>query len=54
MEKTIIVMANNWLFDINSILMHNSIDLHAIVSIHAEYYPVKNETHIIVTYHSNN
>lgn len=47
-KKVIIVMCNNWLFDINSILQHNDIDLHKLISIHAEYYHTANETHITI------
>lgn len=48
MKKVIIVMRNNWLFDINNILQHNNIDLHELISIHAEYCPGVNETHITI------
>jgi hypothetical protein len=48
MTKTIIVMENNWLFDINRVLEFNNIDLHKLLSLHAEYYPKANETHIVI------
>ena len=48
MKKTIIVMRNNWLFDINGVLKFEDIDIDKLLSIHAEYYPKSNETHIVV------
>ena len=48
MKQTVIVMTNNWLFNINRVLEHNNIDLHKVISIHADYVELTNETHITI------
>lgn len=48
MKQTIIVMVNNWLFNINRVLAHNNIDLRKVISIHADYVELTNETHITI------
>ena len=48
MKQTVIVMTNNWLFNINRVLEHNNIDLHKVISIRADYVELINETHITI------
>lgn len=48
MKQTVITLNNNWLFDLNRVLKYNDIDLHKVISIHADYVEILNETHITI------
>lgn len=50
MTKTIIIMENNHCDSCLRIAEINGIKPADITAIHCEYYPVKNETHIIITW----
>lgn len=49
MVKTIIIMENNHCEHCLRVVELNGINTSDIIAIHCEYYPVKNETHIVIT-----